>query len=518
VADGPGAVNHVPTHPTISVTFPLASPALPCPQVGQAPFACSICYACNTSFKNASTLAKHQTEFCERKAEWICPACPHKVFGLQERLNRHHMEVHAETCPYGCDKKEKLLSEACKTLLSKCSKRITTKKAWGCPCCIQCFESLEEWSCHVRNHPVQNEKVQDWSFSTMMWSLLQQSYLSEYMIWEHWECCNWSTLSREARQSLRSALERGEVPADVRAHPDYSNLNRPRALASYAFNLGTNGKAYPHQTTGTTKGSPYQSSPSSAHIINSPDSPYYQTALDPSAHPQASLIGRFTDQGGESSSFRERVWSQPSTRPRQSRRTIPEQSDAQSSIPDDPRHPPLDPSKRDTGYHCLNRSEYRHATKYASNNSAHVMYPPTTPHLKSVSYDPSAPQGSDSTKPLKVHHSQNGLEPRRLQTKKAQANIHGRFAYNPDSALQSDAAPPQHFGLDTNSHTPTFDHTAPQQSHTAPSRPVTPAKSEVSQGSWTKLLNTSSPSLSGKRYSLAMSLSGPPSDVDMGLV
>lgn len=499
------------------------------------PPVCSICYACNTSFKNANTLAKHQTEFCERKVEWVCPACPHKIFGLQERLNRHHMEAHAETCPYGCDKKEKLHSEACKTQLSKCSKPITTKKAWGCPCCIRCFESLEEWSSHVRNHPVQNEKVQDWSFSTMMWSLLKQPYLSEYMIWEHWEHCNWSTLNKDTSQSLRFALERREVPADVRAHPDYSNLNHPRALASYALNLGTTGKAYPHKTTGMTKSNPYQSSSPSSHIGNtSTDSPHYQRALDPSAQSQAgrpmptegaNLIGNVTNQCEDSSSFRERVWSQESTRPRQSRLTMADQRDVQSSILNDARHPPLDPSKRDTGCHDLNMSEYRHVVKYASNNPALVMYPPTTPHFKSVSYYPPAPQSNDSPRPLKLHHGPNDLEPRRLQTKKSQANLHGCFACNPDSALQNDAAPPLpsswhpplHFDLDPNSHNPTFDNTAAHQSHPAPSRPITPAKSEVSQGSWTKLLNASSPSLSGKRYSLAMSLSGPPSDVEMAL-
>ena len=213
------------------------------------------------------------------------PHVPSQNFGLQERLNRHHMEVHAEACLYGCHKKERSHSEACKIRLSKCSRPVRTKKAWGCSCCIQCFGFLEEWGYHVRNHPVQNEKVQGWSFSTMVWSLLKQPYLSEYMVWEHWKRCNWSTLSREASHFLRFALERREVPTDVRAHPGYSN-----PLAKYAFNLGMTGKAYPHKTTGTTTGmtksNPSQSSSPFSHIINSSTAPHYGSAWTQALNPK----------------------------------------------------------------------------------------------------------------------------------------------------------------------------------------------------------------------------------------
>lgn len=108
------------------------------------------------------------------------------------------MEAHAEHCQYGCEKGERLHAEACETLLAKCSRRTTAKKAWGCPCCIECFKSLEEWNHHVWQHPVQNDKVQDWSYSTMIWSLLKQPYLSEHITWERWQRCTWSTLRKEA--------------------------------------------------------------------------------------------------------------------------------------------------------------------------------------------------------------------------------------------------------------------------------------------------------------------------------
>jgi len=231
----------------IGVTFLLANPAFPYPRAGHVPVASNICYACNISCKKATMLAKHQNEFCERKVEWICPACPRKCFGLQERLNRHHMAAHADLCPSGCDKREKLLSEACKMQFSKCSRQLATKKAWGCPCCVKCFESREEWSHHVSSHPTQNEKVQDWSYSTMIWSLLKQPYISDCVMWEHWQYCTWSKLPKELSLSLRHALERHEVPAAMSAHVDYCGLDGPAALAKYAFNLGTTGKAHPRE-------------------------------------------------------------------------------------------------------------------------------------------------------------------------------------------------------------------------------------------------------------------------------
>ena len=65
MAEGHTAVNQTSVRPPVVVTFPMANPSL----AGQASVANNICYACNISFKNASTLVKHQNEFCERKIE-----------------------------------------------------------------------------------------------------------------------------------------------------------------------------------------------------------------------------------------------------------------------------------------------------------------------------------------------------------------------------------------------------------------------------------------------------------------
>jgi hypothetical protein len=326
----PRGLNQVAARPSVGVTFPLANPALPYPQAGHVPVASNICYACNISFKSATTLAKHQTEFCEGKIAWICPACPRKVFGLQERLNRHHMDAHADSCQYGCNKREKLHSEACKLQLSKCSRHLSTKKAWGCPCCVKCFESLEEWSHHVSSHPIQNEKVQDWSYSTMIWSLLTQPYISHHVILKYWECCTWSTLSKELTRSLRHTLERHEVPATVSTHVDYYGLDGPAALVKYAFNLGTTGKAHPRERKTPKKSdiSFCHSPSSSSHITDgATDSSYYQSAADLVAQSPASwslpaeratFLTNTVDESEAHPNFHERVSNQANCRQSQS--------------------------------------------------------------------------------------------------------------------------------------------------------------------------------------------------------
>jgi hypothetical protein len=535
LAEEPRALNQVSACPPVGVTFQLENAALPYLQAGHVPVACNICYACNTSCKNATTLAKHQNEFCERKVEWVCPACPHKVFGLQERLNRHHMEAHAELCPYGCDKREKSHSEACKVLLSKCSRPVATKKAWGCPCCVECFESLGEWSDHILSHPVQNEKVQDWSFSTMMWSLLKQPYLPEYMTWKHREHCTWSTLRKEASQTLRHALERHEVPAAVMAHRDYRGLDGPAALAKYAFNLGTTGKPHPREckTPRMRDTSSHHSSSPSGHIANgSTDYPHYRSTLDAIAHSpagcplpaeEATFTTNAAYESEAPSSFRERVSGQSNARPRQGRPTQAEKSKSQISMLEDSHHLPI--VHGEPGYHRVN-GESRHMLKPNTNIASYVTYPPLTPHNGSAASLSYASQRNDSAKPAILLHHPNDSDSRRLQNKKSQANLHGRFAYNRDPTLQGDEAPPlpmswqdpQTFSLEENGRGLSFDHPTTQRPQTASSRPATPARSEISQGSWTKFLNTSSPSLPGVRYSVAMSVSGPPSDVDMGWV
>jgi hypothetical protein len=530
-----GGLNQAVAHPSVGMAFPLASPALPYPQVGHVPVASNICYACNVSCKNATTLAKHQTEFCERKVEWACPVCPQKVFGLQERLNRHHMEAHTDSCPYGCDKREKLHSEACKLQLSKCSRHLATKKAWGCPCCIECFESLEEWSHHVLSHPIQNEKVQGWSYSTMIWSLLKQRYVSHHVTLEYPECCTWSTLSKELTRSLRHALERHEVPAAVRAHVDYRGLDDSAALAKYAFNLGTTGKAYSGERKTPKKSdiSFYQSpSPSSCIADGAIDSSHYQGAADLVAQPPAgwslpaerdTFLSNTVDKSEEYPSFHERVSSQANYQPRQRGQkriqlTNPHYSEVEGS-----RHLPPFPSSSIRGYGHVNGSENRQVLKSNTNNPPYVKHPPMTLHDGSTSSPSHPPERDDSTKLARMPHHPDDWESRRLQTKKSQANLHSRFAHGRDPALHGYEGPPlpvswqdhQVYHPENNSRGLAFERSIPQRPQTASSRSATPARSEIPQGPWTRYLNTSSSFLSGSQYSVAMSLSG--SDVDMPL-
>lgn len=532
LAEVPRAAHPVSTHLPVGATFLSTNPAFPCPQAGHTPLANNICYACNTSCRNAATLARHQNEFCERKVEWVCPACPHRVFGLQERLNRHHMEAHAESCPYGCDKRERLHLEACKTQLSTCSRPITTKKAWGCPCCIKCFESLEEWSRHILDHPVQNDKVLNWSFSTMVWSLLTQPYLANHMTWEHWQCCTWSTLSKEVMQSLRYALERQEVPGAVLAQPDYCGLDGPAALAKYAFNLGTIGKPHSRERRTPKLGeTSFYFSPSNG----SADSPQYRnpvglTANSPADWPsraeEAMLTYSVTDESEAPSSFRERVSGHANTRLRQSRGTGTERGIREIVMPEDSCHLGISTSNGEPRHRPVNGSENRHVPKLNTSSPQYGIYPPMVRHDGPA---PSPAYTSEHSEPTMLAiqpHYPDHSDSRRLQTKKSQANLHGRFAHTGVPPLPGDEAPAlpipwpdaQPFGLEHNARGLNFDQPAPQRPQTASSRPATPARSENSQGSWTRFLNTSPP-LPGARYSVAMSLSGPPSgppsDIDM---
>ena len=446
------------------------------------------------------------------------------------------MEAHADPCSYGCDKREKLFCEACKTHLSTCSRHVATKKAWGCPCCVTCFESLEEWSHHVSSHPVQNEKVLGWSFSTMIWSLLRQPYLSHKKL-KDWEPCNWSTLRKEASQSLRNALERQEVSAAVRAHADYFGLDGPAALAKYALSLGTTGKAHPREvkTSKIRDTTSYYSPSPSGHIANvSTESPHYQSAVDliahrPAASPlpaaEATFVSNIPSESEASSSFRERVSGQANCQLGQSRRKTTEPNNLQNLMLEDRRHPPAFLSDGQPESHHMSGFENRHVLESNTNHPSYFTYPPVMAHDGSNLSLPCQSRRGDATKPARPLHNPDDSESRRLQPKKSQANLHARFTYNRDPTLVGDQAhplplswqDPHVFSLDYSGRGLTLEQSAPQRPQTASSRPVTPARSEMSQGSWawTQMLNTSSPSLPGVRYPVAMSLSGPPSDVDM---
>jgi hypothetical protein len=174
----------------------------------------------------------------------------------------------------------------------------------------------------------------------------------------------------------------------------------------------------------------------------------------------------------------------------------------------------------------VNGSENRQVLKSNTNNPPYMKHPPMTLHDGSTS-SPSYPsERDDSMKPARMLHNLDDLVPRRLQTKKSQANLHPRFAHSRDPTLYGYEDPPlpipwqhsQAYHLENNSRGLAFERAIPQRPQTASSRSATPARSEISQGSFTRFLNMSSSFLPGSQYPVAMSLSGPPSDVDMGLV
>lgn len=198
-----------------------------------------VCIACDTPCKNPRALRRHQVEFCERQLEWVCPECPEQTFGLQDRLNRHHFDIHATTCARGCVKHSAHHAELCKTFLSACSRMMAEKKVWGCPCCVRCFHSRAAWHDHSLSHVTENGKVVEWSFNTMVRSLLQQQDLAMICSKYDWSGCDWSRLGKDERWNLRLALERHMLPSGAEEHPAHSCLPHLEAVALYTFNLGT---------------------------------------------------------------------------------------------------------------------------------------------------------------------------------------------------------------------------------------------------------------------------------------
>jgi hypothetical protein len=209
------------------------------------------------SCKSPTTLDKHQKEICERTTEWICQSCaPQKRYtgGLLDRLQRHHLDVHGGVCENGCPKKGNLvdLSEPCKLKLSTSFKQVPEKRAWGCPCCLKCFQTFQEWTKHAEAHPMQIGGIENWAWRTMIRSLLSNPHLSQAGSHYNWQLCTWSSLKKEGWANLRFVLERWTLPPYVTDHQDYASLDTPDALALYAFRLGTTGQAFPGTPLSTT--------------------------------------------------------------------------------------------------------------------------------------------------------------------------------------------------------------------------------------------------------------------------
>jgi hypothetical protein len=181
------------------------------------------CVACNVCFSSKSSLSRHWTQYCECEREWICLLCVSpKGFRRKDKLFQHHMQDHDLPC-----EKDKAWSIS----------YLPPKKAWGCPCCLRCFDTFAAWTKHCVNHPLQNGKVIGWSLNTMVQSLILQPYLTDAIAYLPLPMFDLANVQVDICRILREALERHKLPDAVRDHYDYRYLQLPEALAKYVFRL-----------------------------------------------------------------------------------------------------------------------------------------------------------------------------------------------------------------------------------------------------------------------------------------
>ena len=198
-----------------------------------------ICVACNRLCRSKSSLSRHQTQYCEREVEWFCSFCvPNKRFYRKDKLSQHHINNHGRGCVAGCKQQQGGL---CKRHLSHSTVPAWPKKAWGCPCCVQCFDTLAAWTTHSASHLDQNGIVVGWSLSTMIQSLLSQPYIKEVAAELPWQICDLAKVNTKVCLGLREVLERHQLCRAVHDHYDFRHLQLPEKLAHYAFRLLANG-------------------------------------------------------------------------------------------------------------------------------------------------------------------------------------------------------------------------------------------------------------------------------------
>jgi hypothetical protein len=228
----PGLQNQEPSYPTQAL------------QINK-PF----CFACNEHFKNKGSLKRHQLEQCEREKIAACSLCPPKqgIYYTKERLLRHHVTSHGDKCRNGCSKKENKLSVPCKEHLSNSFETLPPKKAWGCPYCISCFKTFEEWNGHCTNHLTKAGKAPKWFFGTMIWSLLQQESLRDARSHHDLpEKSCWSSLNEKTCSGLREVLEHCKLPSGFETR-EYWYLNESYAVVRCVFHYIRTGQAFPSQ-------------------------------------------------------------------------------------------------------------------------------------------------------------------------------------------------------------------------------------------------------------------------------
>jgi hypothetical protein len=207
------------------------------------------CFACNEHFKNKGSLKRHQQEQCEREKIAACSLCPPKqgIYYTKERLLRHHVMSHGDKCRNGCSKKENKISVPCKEHLSNSFENLPPKKAWGCPYCISCFKTFEEWNGHCIDHLTKASKAPKWSFGTMIWSLLQQESLRDARSHHDLpEESSWSSLNEKTCSGLREVLEHCKLPSGFETR-EYWYLNNSYAVVRCVFHYIRTGQAFPSQ-------------------------------------------------------------------------------------------------------------------------------------------------------------------------------------------------------------------------------------------------------------------------------
>ena len=207
------------------------------------------CFACNERFGTKGSLRRHQQEQCERERIFACSLCPlpQAIYYTKERLTRHHISSHGDKCPNDCSKKENRISDLCREHLVESSEKLPSKKAWGCPYCVRCFQAFEEWHRHCTEHLTKADTATTWSFGTMIESLLEQDSLRAACLRHEFPVTNnWSSINEKTCTGLREILEHCKVPNELRAR-QYCYLSVSNAVVRCVFDIIRTGQTFPSQ-------------------------------------------------------------------------------------------------------------------------------------------------------------------------------------------------------------------------------------------------------------------------------
>ena len=82
--------------------------------------------------------------------------------------------------------------------------------------------------------------VKDWSWSTLISSLLSSKHLSVAVARYHWNVESWR-LDEEKWEHLKSVLERDTLPMEVMRYHEYRSRSGPERVVFYVHQMGTSG-------------------------------------------------------------------------------------------------------------------------------------------------------------------------------------------------------------------------------------------------------------------------------------